>query len=369
MLHVGFNQDSTCFACGTDTGFRIFSVEPVKETFSRDFSKALEKSKTTETDQSDNHNLITDVPMTGIGYVEMLFQCNILALVGGGKYPRFSPNKVMIWDDNLNRCIGELLFRKPVRAVKLRRDRVVVILEHKTYVYELATLKLIDQIETFLNPRGLCVLYPHVDKTILACPGTTAGHVRVELYHLHSSTSIAAHETTLACLALNKDGTRLATASEKGTLIRIFDILTAKPLQEVRRGAKIALIHSLCFDDLSEWLACSSDKGTIHIYKIQEEEKEALTVANPKSKWNWPAVKNWLPKYFHSEWSFAQYRIGDTSKTIVTFGPKHSIVIVSLEGNIYKATFDPEKPGTECQHSLRTNFLFPSVVESEKLQP
>ena len=46
--------------------------------------------------------------------------------------------------------------------------------------------------------------------------------VRVELYDIRKTTIIPAHEAELATLALNQDGSLLATASEKGTLIRVF---------------------------------------------------------------------------------------------------------------------------------------------------
>lgn len=84
----------------------------------------------------------------------MLFRCNILALVGGGRIPRYPLTKVMIWDDHQNRCIGELSFRSEVRAVRLRRDRVVVALANKVYVYNFADLSLLDHIDTADNPKG-----------------------------------------------------------------------------------------------------------------------------------------------------------------------------------------------------------------------
>ena len=219
LLFVGFNQNYQCFACGTTTGFIIYNADPFKETFRRDF------------------------PNGGIGYVEMLFRCNILALVGGGTNPRYPPNKVMIWDDHQNRCIGELSFRSEVKAVKLRRDRVVVVLEHKIYVYDFSHLKLLDHIETIQNAKGLCALCPDPQNTVLVCPGLQKGYLRVELYDIKRMSLIQAHEGSLGCFALSFDGKLLATASEKGTLIRIWDTSTGKQVQELRRGADHAEIQ------------------------------------------------------------------------------------------------------------------------------
>ena len=179
-----------------------------------------------------------DFPNGGIGIVEMLFRCNILALVGGGRNPRYPPNKVMIWDDHQNRCIGELSFRSEVKAVRMSRERVVVVLEYKIYVYNFADLNLLHTIETISNPRGLCALCADSRSCVLACSGLQKGHVRIELFDITRTTLVAAHESTLSCLALNLDGTRLATASQRGTLVRLWDTRSGQRLQEVRRGAR-----------------------------------------------------------------------------------------------------------------------------------
>jgi WD40 repeat protein len=84
-----------------------------------------------------------------------------------------------------------------------------------------------------------------------------------------------AHEGSLRGLALTADGSKLATASSKGTVIRVWDVSTAVCLQEFRRGVERATITCLAWSWDYAWLSCTSDKGTVHIFQVQESsEKE-----------------------------------------------------------------------------------------------
>jgi WD40 repeat protein len=88
-----------------------------------------------------------------------------------------------------------------------------------------------------------------------------------------------AHEGSLRGLALTADGSKLATASTKGTVIRVWDVATAVCLQEFRRGVERATITCLAWSWDYAWLSCTSDKGTVHIFQVQEsgenEEKKS----------------------------------------------------------------------------------------------
>ena len=64
----------------------------------------------------------------------MLYRSNILALVGGGKTPKYYLSKVMLWDDHQVKNIGEMSFRSEVKAVKLRSNKCFKTLNLLNYI-------------------------------------------------------------------------------------------------------------------------------------------------------------------------------------------------------------------------------------------
>jgi WD40 repeat protein len=112
---------------------------------------------------------------------------------------------------------------------------VIVVLEKKVYVYNFSNLCLIDSIETTVNQLGLITVSYDNNECVLACPDKERGKVRVKIYSkegdsVEQNNTIDAHNSQLSCLTINYWGTLLATASEKGTIIRLFNPQTGEAL-------------------------------------------------------------------------------------------------------------------------------------------
>jgi len=312
ILDINFNQDQGCFAISTEQGFHIFNSYPFKETFSRNLDG-------------------------GIGKIRMLFRSNILILIGGGIHPKYPTTKVILWDDHQMKSIGELSFKSDVKGVRLRKEHVVVVLEKKVYIYLLSDLKLLDTINTYDNPLGLCAITSK-DEMVIVIPGRKKGHIQIMKYDKGLNIPKKAHQSAISALAISEDGKICATASDKGTLIRVFSTGDGIQIQELRRGVDRAEIHSISFDKKCNWLALTSDKGTVHIFSLsdarkaiykeeQANEEEKVEVRNPRS--NLKFMKG-IISYFDSEWSFSRFRIRD-AKAEVAFGPEDKNCII---GNV-----------------------------------
>ncbi|KAJ2808083.1 Phosphatidylinositol 3,5-bisphosphate-binding protein [Coemansia helicoidea] len=377
LLYATFNQDYGCFAIGTQTGFRIFNSDPYKEKMRREFKDG------------------------GIGIVAMRYRSNYLAFVGGGRNPRFPPNKVMLWDDASAKIVAELEFRSDVLNVQLQRDRIVVVLRNKCIICSLEVKpRHLHAFETADNDRGAMAISGASESSILAFPGRQKGHIQIvdlnscigappaqdaaapaaapaatppppaqrarsrsrgsfsadasapQAVNVHPANIniIAAHATSVSALAVSADGAMVASASEKGTLIRIFSTMNGRLLHELRRGVDRADIHSIAFSPDGTRLCVSSDKGTVHIFNL--EAREAVGQQPPAASGgpgaaagnrhsNLKFMKDLLPKYFSSEWSFAHFRVANEVRCICGFGSeRNSVIVLCADGTAQKYSFD-----------------------------
>ncbi|KAF7186492.1 Autophagy-related protein [Pseudocercospora fuligena] len=270
LNYVTFNQDHSLLAVATTRGLRVYSTDPFELT---------------------NHSYEEDISL-----VEQLFSTSLVAMILTPRLLRIVNTK----RKQKHSTICELTFHGMVVAVKMNRKRLVVMLEEVAFIYDISNMKMLHQQMTPLNPGGICAISPNSENNYMAIPhyqktpqnpNTQPSHVPksivkesisgdVLLYDLNKMeevTVIQAHQAPLSYIAINNDGTLMATSSEKGTVIRVFSIPDGKKLYQFRRGSIPARIYCMSFNATSTLLCVSSATETVHVFKL------APPSANPNS--------------------------------------------------------------------------------------
>ncbi|KAJ9107597.1 hypothetical protein QFC21_001056 [Naganishia friedmannii] len=281
----------------------------------------------------------------------------LFILVGGGRNPVFPPNKVVIWlesmassqEDGLRtgrgRAVASIEYGEKVLRIISRCHGFVVILSHSCHYYEYGMRKIntashdipdIDdqsrvngngkgtlqsgfwlekraEWQTCLNEKGLGALSVELGTDVLAIPGRQTGHIQlIQLRPCQESPLqpesqhpplppnfrtpiIVAHTHALSALSCTGDGKYIVTASDRGTLLRVWNTRTGSMERELRRGLDRADIWgaTMAYEPLPAGgqelvLACWSDKGTIHVWRdvlgvkrTADEGKAQLGESNP----------------------------------------------------------------------------------------
>lgn len=167
-----------------------------------------------------------------------------------------------------------------------------MVLEEEIYLYDIANMTLLYVISTSPNPTAICALSPSSENCYIAYPlpkpredtgerrpphapplstyvPPTSGDVLIfDTLTLKAVNVIEAHRSPLSCIALNNEGTLLATASETGTIIRVFSVPRGQKLYQFRRGTYPSTIYSMSFNLSSTLLCVSSTSDTVHIFRL-----------------------------------------------------------------------------------------------------
>ena len=292
--------------------------------------------------------------------VTMLFKTNLFGIVGSDNNPDYKQNQVIMWDDSKKKKLAKYSFKEKVLNLKLRRDKIIVVCKNKIHFFNIKNFDFIGNVETGTNPLGLIGINYTNENPIIVYPSNDEDKSKGQLTLKHldgiNNLYINAHNHDISYIALSYNGLILATASEEGKKIRIFETEKGENLQELNRGKDKAEIKYISLDFKNQFIAASSERGTIHIWSLSQsiekikksgkvlmvEEEKNNKIANTGSYFGFIGMG-----YFKNEWSFAQVRL-DEPYSIFHFGAENILIIITSTGKYYKARIDLQKGG-ECQ--------------------
>uniref|UniRef100_A0A8C7ZAY6 WD repeat domain, phosphoinositide interacting 1 n=1 Tax=Oryzias sinensis TaxID=183150 RepID=A0A8C7ZAY6_9TELE len=335
FICASFNQDTTSLSVGTKTGYRLFSVTAV--------------------DKLDCIHEGAECP--DIYIVERLFSSSLVVVVSLSM-----PRRMNVYHFKKGTEICNYSYSNNILSVRLNRQRLVVCLEESIYIHNIRDMKLLKTLlNTPVNPSGLCALSVNQSNSYLAYPGSaTMGEITIyDANNLSTVTLIQAHDSPLAALTFNASGSKLASASEKGTVIRVFSIPEGLKLFEFRRGMKrYVSISSLSFSADAQFLCASSNTETVHIFKLEQhspsQDEESPTWSAYVGKM-FTAASTYLPTHvsdmMHQDRAFATVRLNmfglKNICALATIQKLPRLLAASSDGFLYIYNVDPQDGG-EC---------------------
>lgn len=108
-------------------------------------------------------------------------------------------------------------------VIKLSGCQASQALHYTSTAYLVTQFHLCVTVSPLVFPAGVCALSPSSDHQILVFPGHKQGSIQipdlsvVESGFSSSPVTINAHQGEIQCIAINQEGTRVATASSKVT--------------------------------------------------------------------------------------------------------------------------------------------------------
>jgi WD40 repeat protein len=287
---VRISSDSSSFAVALGHSFQVYQTDPLRRKHLKDFV---------------NYK-ITNIAVTGDGTI-IAFSVMPLS--------RDQPmEKVFIWNNQYGEALCQLEFKQHVASIAINVNCLLIILVNSTVVYDVLHRKVLYEVVTAENSHGAGdVVRP--DECIIAICGLEPGTVNIsEVMAGARPLVIEAHQHPLSLVRFTPDGSMVATASERGTLVRVFDAITGGHLSVFRRGTMQSRVMAMCFSPTNRELIAVSENGTAHLF--QADERNSPDSDAPRA--------------------IAKLSIAKSSAVDAVFVSNSEFVLISASGHFYR---------------------------------
>lgn len=320
MNNIRFNQDATCFVVSPkDNSVSIYNCDPFGKCF--ELVDVDTQSNNDSLTQHDSNGVLSSGSGSDI-LVEMLFSTNLVAIANR---TQGLPNsrKLKVVNTKRKSSICELSFPHAILDVVMNRKRMCVLLESdQIFIYDISCMKHLQTIDIWdhhskstpvdvktssINGSSLNsgiddvrnrsnsaarvgqpkIALSYDDRSILAFSSYSSGRSTSEPLLLNDIVIYDAlnvipinylnyvHKGHVVSLAISSDGKMITTASEKGTVVRVFNTgvdsqsdLLSPLMYEFRRGNRPSNLFQLAFNSDSTLIGCVGNSDTIHIFKL-----------------------------------------------------------------------------------------------------
>lgn len=238
---ISISGDGQYVALGSGRFLHVFSINPHELRYAKEFVNYKIS------------NLAVSFDGAQVGIV-----CS--PIVGCGKH------KICVWDTFFGEAEHEIETNENVRGLALHLDYLIVVLQETFILYSIESRSIIMEQLTAPNPNGTVSISSGIEPSVAVCGLVPGGIQIIHPLGKFLPIFIEAHNHPISRVVISQDGSLVATASDQGTLIRLFDASTGSLLTEFRRGKLKSRILAMAISPNNTKLAILSENGTIHLF-------------------------------------------------------------------------------------------------------
>eukprot|EP01025_Chloroclados_australasicus_P026341 TRINITY_DN26152_c0_g1_i2.p1 TRINITY_DN26152_c0_g1~~TRINITY_DN26152_c0_g1_i2.p1 ORF type:complete len:386 (-),score=42.47 TRINITY_DN26152_c0_g1_i2:603-1649(-) len=241
----------------------------------------------------DKETVLYKEDIGAIGILSMLYDSPLLVYVGAGEQPQLSPRTLSVINcSQRGGVIAEKFCDSGILNILLNMKWMVIVLEDCVRILNLKTLNEVQKIQTPPNIQGVAALS---STDLLALPSSNEKGI-IRVHNLNQGANllceIRAHNHMLSALSWNPDGSLLASASEHGTVIRVFKMPNPeKSSFTLRVGLYPTKIYQLAFSPseiMPPIICAATSRGEVALFRLIDGARKRVK-----------GLSSWIPFLVH----------------------------------------------------------------------